>query len=247
LEAKTDDPKGFVKPANTPPKSEEPKQKAAITKPAATPPVETPPPVVEKTATTPEPEKTKAVEPTTPPPTPPPPPPPVAAAKVTIPSRTNISASPASDICESSKVGDPVRLSLDAPVQLSDGTSLPAGTGMTGRITGRRSTGNQPPLIEIEAVGLTVDSKPAAIETNPVSFQLNRPSSTGRIVKGAVIGAAAGTALGFILKKNPALTAAGGAAAGAGVAAATRPDEEACVSLEETTFVFRLTREAVVR
>lgn len=158
--------------------------------------------------------------------------------KRVLPRRSLVIARPVSEICESTaKVGDRLQLQLLEPLRLSDASTIAESTLVTGRVTKRLSNPGQPMLLELEATELIVDSTPIGLETNSNSFYLLRPKSAGRMVKGAVIGAVAGAVIGLVLKQNPAMFAAGGAALGGGVGRVTG-DKEVCLSGPESRFAF---------
>jgi hypothetical protein len=161
--------------------------------------------------------------------------------------RDTLDVQPDSTICEkSTHVGDPVRMHLLSAHPTQNRSTLSKGTLVIGRIAEKRSTGSQPPLFSIEADGLMVEGDSVSVTTNPVSFYMERPSEVGRVVKGSLIGAVAGAAVGFVLKKNVLAAVAVGTAVGGGIAAATA-NTEACVSPTDSRFRFVLTSEALHR
>jgi hypothetical protein len=178
----------------------------------------------------------------------PPQPPPPAATLTTLTRRTSIEARLASEICEeASRVGDPVHMQLASALTLSDGTTIPVGASVTGKITAKRLNGSLPPLIELEASALSVGDRTMPIETNPFSFYMQRPSNFGSIAKGAVIGGAAGAVVGLILRSNVAWAAGIGAAVGGGAVAVKTSHDQACVSSNDTRFAFVLAKDASLR
>jgi hypothetical protein len=170
---------------------------------------------------------------------------PPAPAAVTLDARAKIEAQLTSEICEeASRVGDAVQMQLATALTLSDGTTVPVGSTVTGKISNK--TMSQPPLIEIEANALSFDGKLMPIVTNPFSFYMQRPSIVGGVVKGAVIGAAAGAAVGFLLRQNVVRAAGVGAVLGGGAGAAVGAHAQACVSSKDTHFAFTTTKIATL-
>ena len=161
--------------------------------------------------------------------------------------RTEIAARPDSSICEEdARVGDRVDMHLATAVSLSDGSVVPEGTTIVGRISGKTSNPGQPPLIQLEARSLSLNGKAVPIETNPFSFYMPRPSSVGRVTKGAIIGGVAGAAVGLVLRQNAVVAAGIGAVAGGAVGKVTS-NSQACVSPKDSRFVFVVVKDAVMQ
>jgi hypothetical protein len=161
--------------------------------------------------------------------------------------RTEIAARPDSSICEEdARVGDRVDMHLAAALTLSDGSLVPEGTTMVGRISGKTSNPGQPPLIQLEATSLTLNGKAVPIETNPFSFYMQRPSAMGNVAKGAIIGGVAGAVVGLVLTKNVAVAAGIGAAAGGTIGKVTSASQ-ACVSPKDSRFVFVVVKDVVMQ
>ena len=155
---------------------------------------------------------------------------------------TALSVQPVKEVCDTDlRSGATIAARLTKAVTASDNSEIPAGTSVTLAVVERRvASGDQDPVISLEATSITSTTDPTSIETRTLHFALQKPSMTGTVVKGAAIGAVGGAVIGLVLRKNVGTAAMIGAAAGGAVGAAKATTAQACIEPNSTVLPFTI-------
>ena len=150
--------------------------------------------------------------------------------EVTIPAGTTLSATLASAVAsDTSKVEDPVRATLKAPVSAEGHQALPAGTTLVGHVTSAEQSakvkGRASIAFRFNTIDLPGDGGRQSISSETISRLA--PATKKKDATKIGIGAGAGAAIGAIVGGGggAAKGAAIGGAAGTGAVLATRGDE----------------------
>lgn len=159
-----------------------------------------------------------------------------------IPKGTEISVKPAAEVCDAElRRGAAISARLTGEVTASDGSKIPAGTPVRVEVVERRvASGDQDPVISLEATSITTSGGSTALETRTLHFALEKPGMMGTVVKGTIIGAVGGAAIGLVLRKDVAKAAAIGGVAGGAIGAAKAASAQACIASGSTVLPFTL-------
>lgn len=156
---------------------------------------------------------------------------------------TEIAVQPTADVCDAQlKPGAVIGARLAKDVPASDGSVLlAAGTPVRVEVVERRvASGEQEPVISLEATSIQTPTGVIAVESRTLHFVLEKPGIAGTVVKGSVIGALGGAALGLVLRQNVGKAALIGGAAGGVIGAARASSAQACIAASSTMFPFTL-------
>lgn len=162
---------------------------------------------------------------------------------------TEIVVQPTADVCDAQlKRGAVIGARLAKDVATSDGGVLAAGTPVRVEVVERRvASGDQEPVISLEATSLQTSAGTIPVESRTLHFVLEKPGVAGTVVKGTIIGALGGAALGLVLRQNVGKAALIGGAAGGAIGAARASTAQACIAASSTTFPFTLAQATEVR
>lgn len=186
-----------------------------------------------------------------------PPPTPVSPTPITEPRvartlerNTELHVRPSTNYCmRDLKKNGVMRFALADPVALSDGSNLPSGTELTGRIVSREAADapDEPDQIRISLTSLSYDGAIVALSSGQIALRMRRQPVIGAIRRWSIIGAVVGGGAAALLKKNPIVGVAVGAGAGAVVGGVTNANQDACIVANQTTLPFVLSRAAMLR
>jgi len=136
---------------------------------------------------------------------------------------------------------------LAQTVTLSDGSTLPIGTPIVGRVVAREASDvpDEMDRLRVALTSLAHAGENVGISSGQLALQMRREAATGKVVKYSIVGAAVGGIGAALLKQNPLVGVAIGGTGGAiaGTVAASRQD--ACMLPDQTLLPFRITRDAV--
>jgi len=168
----------------------------------------------------------------------------------TLERNTEVHVRPVKDYCmRELKRNGLISFALADPVPLSDGSTLPAGMEVMGRIVAREAADvpDEPDRLRVALTSLAYNGEDVGVSSGQLALQMRRQSATGKVIKYSIIGAVVGGVGATLLKKDPVVGVAVGAGGGAIVGGIAAANQDACMVAKQTILPFRLTQEAVLR